>query len=65
MTSSDVTPWLPDLCCRCGEKILRSKQGFGCSYAGSGSVERPVPTVWHLPACPGDTLAVSRQRSDC
>jgi hypothetical protein len=52
--SSAVTPWLPALCCRCGRPVLRSRQGFGCSYVGTGTIARPVPQVWHLPRCPED-----------
>lgn len=51
-SSSDVTPWLPATCCRCGWPVLRSKQGFGCSFVGTGTVDAPVPLVWHLPVCP-------------
>ena len=51
-TSSDVTPWLPKTCCVCGRPVRRSREGFGCSYAGSGTVDAPVSTVWHLPVCP-------------
>ena len=47
-TSSDVTPWLPKTCCVCGRRVRVSKDSFGCSYAGTGTVASPEPLVWHL-----------------
>ncbi len=57
-TSSDVTPWIKGLaCCRCGGKVLTSRQGFGCSFAGTGTVTSPQPTVWHWECPTGEEKA--------
>lgn len=51
--SSDVTPWAPRTCVRCGRTIRVSRDSWGCSWAGTGTAYEPAPTAWHLldPAC--------------
>jgi hypothetical protein len=50
--SSDATPWLPRLCALCGLPVRVSKDSFGCSYRGAGTIANPAPKVWHLDRCP-------------